>query len=293
MRQHDFQPQEGPLDDALKALAEASAKLAPSAEVETKLMAAFRKKFAGDAPELRVIEGLRELAEADAEREAGSLVEARVREGFRNHFKAPAPASEGIAPNKRLGASKHRSPAWEWMKWGSIAAGVAVAIGLGWSGWRNTGSSPVRTAEVPQPTRAAVAPTRPDKVPPIMQHESQQVEATKVTASDTREQTRPLKRPVRMPEVSALQASVASGDKIAEMNELADAEPATDFVPLMAPAGPMERGQVVRLSLPAASMRLVGLPVREERSRDRVQADVLIGDEGFPRAIRFVKFEGR
>jgi hypothetical protein len=65
----------------------------------------------------------------------------------------------------------------------------------------------------------------------------------------------------------------------------------TDFFPLMSPAPPFERGQMLRVQLPAAAMRTVGLPVREERMADPIQADVLVGEEGMPRAIRFVRFD--
>jgi hypothetical protein len=61
----------------------------------------------------------------------------------------------------------------------------------------------------------------------------------------------------------------------------------TDFFPLMNPAPPFERGQMLRVQLPAAAMRTVGLPVREERMSDPIQADVLVGEEGMARAIRF------
>jgi hypothetical protein len=44
----------------------------------------------------------------------------------------------------------------------------------------------------------------------------------------------------------------------------------------------------VRVSLPASAMREVGLPVREDRLMDRVQADVLVSN-GMATAIRFVK----
>lgn len=68
-------------------------------------------------------------------------------------------------------------------------------------------------------------------------------------------------------------------------------EVVTDFFPLMDPAPPFERGQLLRVELPASAMQMVGLPVREERLADSVQADVLVGEEGLPRAIRFVGFE--
>jgi hypothetical protein len=68
-------------------------------------------------------------------------------------------------------------------------------------------------------------------------------------------------------------------------------EVVTDFFPLIDPAPPFRRGRILRVELPASAMRMVGLPVHEQHLNDPVQADVLIGEEGLPRAIRFVKFE--
>jgi hypothetical protein len=56
-----------------------------------------------------------------------------------------------------------------------------------------------------------------------------------------------------------------------------------------APAfGPDESGQIVRMSIPGASVRTLGLPV----ALDRVQADVLLGNDGLARAIRLVSSSG-
>ena len=68
-------------------------------------------------------------------------------------------------------------------------------------------------------------------------------------------------------------------------------EVVTDFFPLMDPAPPFERGRLLRVELPASALQMVGLPVREDRLADSVQADILVGEEGLPRAIRFVGFE--
>lgn len=68
-------------------------------------------------------------------------------------------------------------------------------------------------------------------------------------------------------------------------------EIATDFYPLMDAPPPFERGELLRVSLPAAAMRRVGLPVSEDRMSELVQADILVGEEGLARAIRFVRFE--
>ena len=67
----------------------------------------------------------------------------------------------------------------------------------------------------------------------------------------------------------------------------------TEFFPLLDPAPPFERGQILRVNVPAAAMRTVGLPVREENLADRIEADVLVGEEGIPRAIRFVSFDAK
>ncbi len=65
-------------------------------------------------------------------------------------------------------------------------------------------------------------------------------------------------------------------------------EMVTEFYPLVEDALPFERGELLRVSLPAVAMRGVGLTVSEDRLTDVVQADVLVGQEGLARAIRFV-----
>jgi len=54
----------------------------------------------------------------------------------------------------------------------------------------------------------------------------------------------------------------------------------TEFFPLIDAPPPMDRGEVYRVTVPAAAMRTVGLPVAEDRLSDRVQADVLVGTFG-------------
>jgi hypothetical protein len=65
----------------------------------------------------------------------------------------------------------------------------------------------------------------------------------------------------------------------------------TQFFPLLDVAPPFERGELLRVTVPASTMRRVGLPVNEDRLDERVYADVLVGEEGLARAIRFVSFE--
>ena len=65
----------------------------------------------------------------------------------------------------------------------------------------------------------------------------------------------------------------------------------TQFFPLLDVPPPFERGELLRVTVPASTMRTVGLPVNQERLGDRVYADVLVGQEGLARAIRFVSYE--
>jgi hypothetical protein len=68
-------------------------------------------------------------------------------------------------------------------------------------------------------------------------------------------------------------------------------EVVTQFFPLLDVAPPFERGELLRVTVPASAMRTVGLPVNEDHLTDRVYADVLVGQEGLARAIRFVSYE--
>ena len=53
--------------------------------------------------------------------------------------------------------------------------------------------------------------------------------------------------------------------------------------------GPGERGSLVRVRLPRSALASFGFPVNENRETDSVNADVLLGDDGLARAIRFVQ----
>jgi hypothetical protein len=52
---------------------------------------------------------------------------------------------------------------------------------------------------------------------------------------------------------------------------------------------PFEYGSVLRVELPRSALRAVGLPVNENRLSERIDADVLLGQDGLARAVRFVQ----
>jgi hypothetical protein len=66
-------------------------------------------------------------------------------------------------------------------------------------------------------------------------------------------------------------------------------ETTTDYIPLtyVDDATAMESGHVVRVEVPRETLASFGIPASD--SSQYVKADVVIGDDGVARAIRFVK----
>jgi hypothetical protein len=69
------------------------------------------------------------------------------------------------------------------------------------------------------------------------------------------------------------------------------ATPTEEFVPLFAGSGllPLEGAQVVRVAIPRSALAPAGFPVNPARLEERVRADVLLGQDGLIRGIRFVR----
>ena len=65
-------------------------------------------------------------------------------------------------------------------------------------------------------------------------------------------------------------------------------EIATEFIPLGQYAQ-TEEGHLVRVELPRSALASFGLPVNAESAGGRVKADVLLGEDGTARAIRFIR----
>jgi len=68
-------------------------------------------------------------------------------------------------------------------------------------------------------------------------------------------------------------------------------EYATDFVPLSygSVQKPMESGEVIRMEMPRSALIAFGLPVNVDRADTPVKAELLLGEDGMARAIRFLR----
>jgi hypothetical protein len=69
----------------------------------------------------------------------------------------------------------------------------------------------------------------------------------------------------------------------------------TDYIPLSyVPKGTaIESGHVVRMMVARSTLISMGLPMNVDRNKEMVKADVVVGDDGLARAIRFVYSDGR
>jgi hypothetical protein len=67
-------------------------------------------------------------------------------------------------------------------------------------------------------------------------------------------------------------------------------EIATEFFPLQGDLDldEQESSEIVRVSLPRTTLLAFGLPMNEERAFEPLQAEILVGEDGAARAIRFL-----
>jgi hypothetical protein len=77
---------------------------------------------------------------------------------------------------------------------------------------------------------------------------------------------------------------------VASASRADDFEIATDYFPIDFGSfmQPIDGGQIVRIKVPRSALRSYGLPVDPLRADEAVKADVVIGNDGMARAIRFV-----
>ena len=149
----------------------------------------------------------------------------------------------------------------------SLAAAVAAALLLAFflPRWRRQ-ETPVRQAEVP-----VVAVLKPRVVkPPVVELPATPpaVIAGSKAAHKAPRRAKPQPAPVDDPP-----------------------EVATDFIeiPYVEPLRPDQRADVFRVQMPRANMAVFGLPVVGGRLDSRITADVLMGEDGVVRAVRFIR----
>ncbi|MDX2030809.1 MAG: hypothetical protein SF339_09090 [Blastocatellia bacterium] len=211
--------------------------------------------------------GLRALAGSDAGREASPAVETALLAAFREASRPAATPMAVPGPMRWQRAS--------WAPW-ALAAAAALLMACGLlvyrAARREPAPAPVAKRDVPAAPQAVASPER---LPEIM--------AAAAPATRTPRAVR--KAPAATPLFQIREEMTLYG------GDGGSGEIRTEFLSLdySENPAPMESGQVIRVQMPRAALAKYGLPVDVERADAPIKADLLVGEDGFARAIRFVR----
>jgi hypothetical protein len=133
--------------------------------------------------------------------------------------------------------------------WALAAAAVLVA-GISWRNWARTQRDEIVKQENSVPSEIANTQPRDARVPGTTDNSSPALSATALSAQDS------------------------PGD--------------FTLLPGAFPAA-ADDGPVVRVRMQRGALGALGLPVNEERAGDVILVDLLVGDDGFPQAVKLVE----
>jgi hypothetical protein len=105
------------------------------------------------------------------------------------------------------------------------------------------------------------------------------------------EQPKPAPQPVRQLPVRAKRHQAPRTVPAAPAASVPQPEVATDFyrVPYTEPLRPNELADIYRVQVPRATMAAFGIPVIGGRLDSQITADVVVGEDGVTRAVRFIR----
>jgi hypothetical protein len=213
--------------------------------------------------------GLQALAEGDEKRKAPSHLKPALRAAFDQYFDQHS-AQRFDQHNNHVTRNAPVLPfapaRSNWARWSLAAAAAlilfAVAVALL---SRNAQPNPTDMSGAGNTESAAAPPAppqRPQTPPRVIESENRNQKVERHIAGKT----------------SAPRRATASDD-------------VTDYIPLtyLADATALESGMVIRVELSPSALIAMGAPAPMERSDSLVKADLIVGDDGVARAVRFVQ----
>lgn len=223
-------------------------------------------------------EGLALLAAADASLEASPEVEARLQA----MLEAPA-RSRPLSIDGRW-----RSPA---LAVGALAAALLLVSWLGIR-WFRPSPAPSAAPEVVTQRTPPATFSREEGHSLTLSSQAAEASAQPQLAPGPAAKL-PRRRPVRS---TAQRAPLPAGDLSKRADgalDQVDEEVVTDFFPLYAgqQLAPLERGRLIRTLVPRSLLGTLGLPVHPDWAIFPIKADVVVGEDGTARAVRFVREE--
>jgi hypothetical protein len=192
---------------------------------------------------------------------AGEEPPARVDAALLAAFRAQAAATAAGA----LIPAPSRAGRWSSWKLAAVAAGILMLISALAIFW-GSGNS-----HKPQREERAVGPT-PDASPPSPKQAEPPGGSDRVVAGE----------PKNLPKSVRHRAPVNRSDEAEVVTRFFPLREGEDFTAL-------DSMQLVRVELPGSALSEVGLPIDPETVNEPVKADVVLGQDGLARAIRFVR----
>ena len=267
------------------------------------------------AAERALTASFEQLANSTAGSETPANVEDLLRMACREQIAArqPRPASAHLKDGRPLKDRWHLTarPRLDRVAWAGAAAAVVIAGVLLWVS-RDRGAAPVEK----QPNIAEIAPVSGEQSsdqhssdePPNIAQRSDGRPGAEQTAND---QTSAVALPTETPRGELPVTPAARGDEPGQLAAEQSQEEATlkgpaaanapvtvreittEFLPFPYADGLSadERVQLIHVRLPGEALTLFGLPPGADPSA-AVPADVLLGQDGTARAVRFVRFTG-
>jgi hypothetical protein len=265
------------------------------------------------ADERALTSGLRVLASDTKEREAPARVEAALLAAFR--ARAASSIAVAVATTESDGAHVANAQG------GSVAGLADEAMSRPWS-WMRTVAVASLAAAAALALFMLIPPSAPKKAESLAGNQTTGQEKSVAptqrveTSTPKNEQASSLNNVGAQPSpqlagergdpraaqphrpsnrvVSATNASFGANGSRGQRGidqTASNEEVTTDFIPLMQGERITqgEGSQLVRVELPRSALERFGLPVNAERAGGRVKADVLLGEDGLARAIRFVR----
>lgn len=218
----------------------------------------------------RALTGGLQFVAKTANEEAPARVEAALLAAFRQQ-RAALPSVVPVL-------TARRRPGTRWLYAAASVAAIALIVTL-----LALAASRARDSQQPAPQKASSP--NPEELRPSAP-KLQALPSTEMGAVANKAPEQQRRSAARIRNVSRSKPRVDDLDKPAPGDELA-----TEFIPLMnrEALAQMDGGQVMRVELPRSALMSFGLPMDMERATERIKADVLVGNDGLARAIRFVR----
>lgn len=170
------------------------------------------------------------------------------------------------------------------LRW--LMAGVPVAALLSLSFFifrqvQTDDGATVAVSPVSTVTQTVPETVAPNIASPPAEQTQTEIDEPYVVKSKPKQATRPIAvKPRKIEPKGILKTDVATATAREEIK--------TEFIALSYARDP-ESGQIVRVKVPSSMMVSLGLVVSVEKPSDLVDAEVLVGDDGLSRAIRFIR----